>query len=350
MLHVQLATLAASHPANASRPCFLRRKTQFASAARRHVYAVGLEHSGHHLWHDGIFPAVTTASSERLSRALFLADESDPGAAWAPCPDPWSLDRPRLVSELKAAFEADRASADRAGGAWPKPRALRGCSFPCLLARNPDVTLVAEAAEAARADLRIVVMVRDPLELVSSCSEGCGITPARVSMYARACRVLQAQLRSLDPAFLTCFPYSRYPTVTRRQHARVFGQFGNAGEVSAGDGAWARGGRDHDVAFQDGRLPYEAFQRAVSAAWRPGHRDKGMMRLHLNATGLGETAEWRSLLQCAANLPSCREPRGGDARKGPRGRSRKASGRASADHAKSWAPGALFQRMERAVG
>ena len=81
--------------------------------------------------------------------------------------------------------------------------------------------MVVRAAEAVKADLRIILMRRDPIHIVHACSEGCGFKMGRITYYLDACHRLTAQLNKLDRRFFSCFDYEAYPQITHEQSAHI---------------------------------------------------------------------------------------------------------------------------------
>ena len=163
-------------------------KTRFAAGARGRVaYVAGLEHTGHHLWHDGVFKH----------------------------PGPWrNADDAYLVVDNGAKTCADDAKlertlrADLARTQGDVLLHLPSCSYPCGTPPStwdPDLPWLAAATEAAGFDFRVIVATRRPRDIVRDPYNG--FTEERISILARSCRQLHAQLRRLDPRFLFCVPY-----------------------------------------------------------------------------------------------------------------------------------------------
>jgi hypothetical protein len=163
-------------------------KRHFAAGARGRVaYVAGLEHTGHHLWHEGVFKQ----------------------------PGPWrNADDAYLVVDNGAKTCADDAKLERALRAdLARTQGdvllhLPSCSYPCGTAPatwDPDLPWLAAATEAAGFDFRVIVATRRPRDIVRDPYNG--FTAERVSILTRSCRQLHAQLRRLDPRFLFCVPY-----------------------------------------------------------------------------------------------------------------------------------------------
>jgi hypothetical protein len=281
-------------------------KTRFSGP--RYLYPVGLEHSGHHLWQRLLprFSATSGVSSalhpiERRGCARQRWWGSDPGArSWFalenvpnPCPFARADDAAKVVATLKRAFEEDVAQ--RRTSLYN----IKSCSFPCGPGSFPDVTLVARAAEAAGVDLRLVVMTRDPTEIVHGCGLGCGFTELRVRQMLHACRQLDAQLRKLHPAFYQCFDYHAYPLVSTAQRDHVMGARPNS--TRGHSEATGAGGGLH--AKEVSRFKLDALLRD---RWRPTSR-ANLSKLSLHKSGAHRMPEWAELMRCAAELPTCAE-------------------------------------------
>ena len=90
-----------------------------------------------------------------------------------------------------------------------------GLSYPNLLGanralQNPDVRALANLAELAGVDLRIVLLVRHPASVVRSGLrrgyEKSGLIHA-IKMYTSTLSLLSSQLSLLDPSFIACWRY-----------------------------------------------------------------------------------------------------------------------------------------------
>ena len=188
----------------------------------RFAYPAGLEHTGHHLWQQNVFPVIDPFYGGQTALARAIIDMESPK------PPPTASRVARLAKEFEKALKnrgellASGAKPKRAGR-WhrlekqsvvgeltrrygvPADRAIVGltaCSYPCQPCRHdPDVRVTAEAAELAGADLRVMVMTRPVAEVLHSTSNG------RVCLMERSCAALARQLEALDPAFYFCFPY-----------------------------------------------------------------------------------------------------------------------------------------------
>jgi hypothetical protein len=164
-------------------------KRHFAAGARGRVaYVAGLEHTGHHLWHDGVF------KQPGPWRNAYDAYDVENGDRATTCADDAKLER---------ALRADLA---RTRG--DVLLHLPSCSYPCGTAPatwDPDLPWLAAATEAAGFDFRVIVATRRPRDIVRDPYNG--FTAERVSILTRSCRQLHAQLRRLDPRFLFCVPY-----------------------------------------------------------------------------------------------------------------------------------------------
>ena len=164
-------------------------KTRFAAGARGRVaYVAGLEHTGHHLWHDGVF------KQPGPWRNAYDAYDVENGSRARTCADDAKLER---------ALRADLARTQ--GDVLLH---LPSCSYPCGTAPatwDPDLPWLAVATEAAGFDFRVILATRRPRDIVRDPYNG--FTEERITTLTRSCRQLHAQLRRLDPRFLVCAPY-----------------------------------------------------------------------------------------------------------------------------------------------
>ena len=162
-------------------------KTRFAAGARGRVaYVAGLEHTGHHLWHDGVF--------KQPGPWRNAYDAYDVGDRATTCADD---------AKLEKALRGDLARTQ--GDVLLH---LPSCSYPCGTAPatwDPDLPWLAAATEAAGFDLRVIVATRRPRDIVRDPYNG--FTAGRIATLTRSCRRLEAQLRRLDPRFLVCAQY-----------------------------------------------------------------------------------------------------------------------------------------------
>ena len=173
-------------------------KTRFAAGARGRVaYVAGLEHTCHHLWHDGVF------KQPGPWRNAYDAYDVENGSRARTCADDAKLER---------ALRADLARTQ--GDVLLH---LPSCSYPCGTAPatwDPDLPWLAAATEAAGFDLRVILATRRPRDIVRDPYNG--FTAGRIATLTRSCRRLEAQLRRLDPRFLFCAPYpAAYANATK---------------------------------------------------------------------------------------------------------------------------------------
>ena len=122
----------------------------------RFVYAVGLEHTGHHLWHEGLYPLVCTprGNSSKL-RGLFELINT-------------GLDLPCVPLSMQRSVRDYLLKAVSVGAGLT---CQNSCSYPCSpyqRPRNPDIVVLARASNAARVDLRLLVLTRAVVEVVGS--------------------------------------------------------------------------------------------------------------------------------------------------------------------------------------
>jgi hypothetical protein len=187
-------------------------KTRFAAGARGRVaYVAGLEHTGHHLWHDGVFKQpgpwrnaydaydVENGSHPPRHRRDFMP------ATTTTTDDAIDVTRHDCADDAKLA-KALRADLARTQG--DVLLHLPSCSYPCGTPPStwdPDLSWLAAATEAAGFDFRVILATRRPRDIVRDPYNG--FTAERIATLTRSCRRLEAQLRRLDPRFLFCAPY-----------------------------------------------------------------------------------------------------------------------------------------------
>ena len=219
MRHKRLQLLLLAEASRAEFPCassYYRGRTiekrHFAAGARgRLAYVAGLEHTGHHLWHDGVF------KQPGPWRNAYDAYDVENGSQ----PPRHRRDfMPATTTTMDDAIDVTRHDcADDA----KLERALRGdlartqgdvllhlpsCSYPCGTPPStwdPDLPWLAAATEAAGFDFRVIVATRRPRDIVRDPDNG--FTAERITTLTRSCWQLHAQLRRLDPRFLVCAQY-----------------------------------------------------------------------------------------------------------------------------------------------
>ena len=219
MRHKRLQLLLLAEASRAEFPCassYYRGRTiekrHFAAGARGRVaYVAGLEHTGHHLWHDGVFKQpgpwrnaydaydVENGSQPPRHRRDFMPATT------------MTMDDAIDVTRHDCADDANLEKALREDLARTQGDVLLhlpSCSYPCGTAPatwDPDLPWLAAATEAAGFDLRVIVATRRPRDIVRDPYNG--FTAGRIATLTRSCRRLEAQLRRLDPRFLVCAPY-----------------------------------------------------------------------------------------------------------------------------------------------
>lgn len=203
-------------------PCIRVNKTVFSSTLR-FVYAAGLEHTGHHLWHNGIFPFLDPEYGKGYSNPVFkelikhekrhlnntavrIAELSERFQEY------YAERTAHLDREIERNLSVQRSrneslADDRVAG-------IMSCSYPCLGALiRPDVRISAAAAEAAGVDLRIILMTRSPRKIVHDAQAVYfvgGRPVSRICVLNTACAALKLQISMLDPKFYLCLPYDEY--------------------------------------------------------------------------------------------------------------------------------------------
>lgn len=226
-------------------------KRRIVAGARGHVaYVAGLEHTGHHLWHDGVFrqPGPWHDAYYASLAAGAMRDKTKT------CANDEALGR-ALREDLACASDDVLLH-------------LPSCSYPCGSAGatwHPDLPWLAAATEVAGFDFRVILATRLPVNIVQDADNG--FTEGRILALARACRRLSGHLRRLDPRFLVCAPYpnaySNTTALSRFLGVDVKSAIATSFHESARDdaGALAQAGTRARAAF--GRL--ESCSRELDA-------------------------------------------------------------------------------------
>ena len=191
-----------------------------ATSGPRFVFFAGLEGTGHHFYGALALAANATALPRGVAarfgraphdRGLFGAGPAVTLAAAASDAAAAAAEIRALRGELgDAAVVAVNAADERPDGMFSYPNYGGDCK-PLKL---PDVRLLAEVFEAAGADLRVVALARDPLDVLASTTLRRTIQDdwaAAAALYADAAGALAAQLARLDPAFVACADYDALP-------------------------------------------------------------------------------------------------------------------------------------------
>ena len=179
-------------------------KSAFSSTLR-YLVTVGIEHSGHHMWsrafwylvHAGALPGGHGAAGSKLAMRLRKATVTRGGGA---CVPRWE----QRAEEVRDAFVTlPLHFKHRARGVDTRLVALEPyCSYPCYKSvEYPDVVTLSRGADAARADLRLMVLTRPAHKMIYT------PTLKRLDDLIDGCTRLVFQLSLLDPRFFFCFPY-----------------------------------------------------------------------------------------------------------------------------------------------
>jgi len=176
------------------------------SSTTRLIYTAGLEHSGHHLWMDGIIPLLLPANKQHY----FPLYESN------------SCDDLTYTSKKFRNFLEGMSNINF----------LISCSYPCFkscdkILLRPNLVYLARAAELSNLDLRIVVLSRPPGFFLHGCNR------ERGNVLLKQCQELVLQLTHLESTFFQC---SRY--------YEEIGEMTNFLGVNASD-AWHRSFKPH---------------------------------------------------------------------------------------------------------
>mmetsp|Transcript_34526 Transcript_34526/g.120477 ORF Transcript_34526/g.120477 Transcript_34526/m.120477 type:complete len:186 (+) Transcript_34526:37-594(+) len=178
LLVAAAASLDQRVPADSGSRCAYKyvAKTVFHEAPNRLIYTVGLEHTGHHVWSGdyggglsaklGLYTAGFLALAMRRRERHYNSrcEGAARGETWYNV----FLQRDvKVLNDSASTLKRDMAIAQN--GLW-----VGSCSYPCgpKSATRPDATFVAKVAEAADTDLRLVVMTRNPVNIVNDFSIG----------------------------------------------------------------------------------------------------------------------------------------------------------------------------------
>lgn len=194
-----------------------------AFSRTRYAFWIGLEGTGHHRWaaawtdmhkRGSLYNLTLTPKDTAYSQATWVATSRGLHLYHEPVAET----RPSLLQNLHGVQRslvtmANRSPLDAlfwlncAGETMSYP-AYRGAHRPY---QYPDVLLLAQAAESVGADLRIVVMLRDPAELVESSTsrffssqKDADEVRVNVRLYTMMLDVIIAAMSVLDPRFFVC--------------------------------------------------------------------------------------------------------------------------------------------------
>ena len=182
----------------------------------RFVFFAGIEGTGHHYW-QGLLTHLHpfTNWSDNLSAELYNSGHKV-GFFSTYNETLRSIHASRVMQLMT---DADRSVREQGGGIVPLnvlcKRISGMMSYPNLLGanralQNPDVRALANLAELAGVDLRIVLLVRHPASVVRSGLrrgyEKSGLIHA-IKMYTSTLSLLSSQLSLLDPSFIACWRY-----------------------------------------------------------------------------------------------------------------------------------------------
>lgn len=167
---------------------------------QRFIVTIGVAHTGHHFW-SNVLPRITDVNRWHLLGEFARAQVYHDGEL--PC-----LNATRRVPELRDQFLIVNAFARDAKRVGDSPFELIAiepfASYPTgRRAQQPDVTVLAAAAEAAGSDLRMMLLTRPAEEALPD-----PLTVQDLEQWLIGCNRLSAQLMSIDPEFYLCFPYS----------------------------------------------------------------------------------------------------------------------------------------------
>lgn len=191
----------------------------------RFVFFAGLEGTGHHRW-SAVRKRMLHETPELVNFTLTTAGTTFEGASWNWTAqtgfhlyhtnrDNDSQPRPTLLQDIAEAQSSLLALAARAPAqalywlnAWHETMSYPGYKGPLRPYQHPDLLLLARIAESVGADLRIVLMLRDPAELWISAARR--FFPEAVDrrlnvrVYSSMMDDLMTMMSMLDPRFIVC--------------------------------------------------------------------------------------------------------------------------------------------------
>ena len=189
---------------------------RIVSQNSRFIFFAGIEGTGHHYWHDlltHLHPFTNWSSNLSAElynsghRVGFFSTYNE------------TLRSIHATQVMQLMRDADQNVREQGGGIVPLnvlcERISGMMSYPNLLGidralQNPDVRALANLAERAGVDLRIVLLVRHPASVVHSGLkrgfEKKGLMHA-IKTYTSTLSLLNAQLSLLDPSFIACWRY-----------------------------------------------------------------------------------------------------------------------------------------------
>ena len=150
------------------------------------VYMAGLEHTGHHLWHNTILPRVRKLRFENAATLAILRDEEK--------------------STISTQTDIKRTIANAARSSHKSTVFfIASCSYPCHSEKhNPNMTKVVSIQRELHVQPKIIVMLRAPLhEIVHTFNRN------RLRVLGDACRALYRDVSFLKPGEFTCLDYHK---------------------------------------------------------------------------------------------------------------------------------------------
>eukprot|EP00040_Diaphanoeca_grandis_P021516 m.114714 g.114714 ORF g.114714 m.114714 type:complete len:354 (-) comp28367_c0_seq1:405-1466(-) len=217
-------------PTNALDDClgFVAKRT-FSSKSRA-VFIAGLEGTGHHAFHSlfttdmcDYAETVGDAINKKLTKHRYCVGVH-PEHLWPTCDINGSFflgqrrsdvlaSRVGLLKAFKRMANARRKRLFVLNGAHPSYLNWPMLSYPncaahgCRNLHNPDVRMLADVAEQAGLDLRVIVITRSAQGMLESVivNRGFGETlESETNLLSTSAAILTSQLKSIDPLFVSC--------------------------------------------------------------------------------------------------------------------------------------------------
>ena len=203
------------------------KKSQF-SDQNRFIFIAGLEGTGHHFF-TSIFQSsrfFKIFDTDPIRCHLMRIDSKDQlfdlekNSPMYKKKQDLIIDKLQSFSQNKYAFSLHVLNTHKESGikCWTGmmsyPNGMDGTSWP-------DLPALAEIAERANIDLRIVVLTRSTIPMIKSVSKRFREQKRNIHLAELAARKLSAQLQKIDPAFYTCISYEDLYTINNDTLSRL---------------------------------------------------------------------------------------------------------------------------------
>jgi len=206
-------------------------KKQFSSDVR-FLFVAGVEGTGHHGWQDALETCGKCVFLPEVSCLLWneLKDKDSlfPALLRSKKPDIELILQHRVVDALRTAQEQhndsliilnafeDETVTGRHKECYTGMMSYPNFNGPDKALQRPDIQLLAQLAELAEVDLRVLVLLRPAEQILASTVDNRHFeTENREGLFlADNAQALNLQLSRIDPEFMMCFdPYDRVDSV-----------------------------------------------------------------------------------------------------------------------------------------